>query len=209
MPLALLRSFTSSMRFIVALTTLLVISGCFVERDERRGRDTDVHSKSKAASLSQANARPKWRAHSSRPDPMDGSVFHYATSTSRPSTPPMTFIFEEVTATILVTCWAVEFRTSTANFRGNYSNGAFRYFTRWKFDENPPISVMMQKSDSYGEEIIYTHKTGSLLPGIRAGKSVLIEVPWYERGPVRFRFSLSGSSAAISDLKSRCRVWDH
>ena len=136
------------------------------------------------------NAFGNWYAHTNQN--ALGEKFHYATSgVSKTVDAHMDFPYRDSKVRILVTCTSVEFRANPGHLQTGWAD--------YVIDSKPMDNVKLTEHDS---DLSYT-TSKKFVKSLREGSSITVRLPWYQERPI-FRWSLSGSSAALDDLGQRC-----
>ncbi len=81
-------------------------------------------------------------------------------------------------------------------------DGYDSFDTRIKWDDEIKTAEFTQ---TWGEAFIHFRFGESAIRDMTAASNMLLELPWYGEGNVYFRFSLRGSSAAISRARESCK----
>lgn len=142
------------------------------------------------AMLFATSAWGSWYAHTNKN--ALGEKFHYATSASSGTVDAhMESPYRDSKVRILVTCKAVEFRARPGHLQTGWAD--------YKIDNRPMDSVKLTK---HNPDMSYTDSK-KFVKTLREGSSIVVRLPWFQERPI-FRWSLSGSSAALDDLGQRC-----
>lgn len=137
-------------------------------------------------------------------DEMTGDHSCYAMSAMVGPTEPMDFPYKDVKAWMGVGSdgeweWIFLGFSEAPNLTDDVTEDGFnRIDTRIKWDDTVETVTLTQQ---WGAKFLRFRNVKGLLPKIEASSSVLLELNWYGQGRVYFRFSLSGSTAAIDKMR--------
>lgn len=84
---------------------------------------------------------------------------------------------------------------------GTTMDGYNLFYTRIRWDDNVE-KVFLKKS--WGNKFLVFQYSQKNVKKIISANTVLLELDWYGAGTVYFKFSLKGSSAAISKIRADC-----
>ena len=149
----------------------------------------------------------KWTTSDSK-DEMTGKRSCYAHSASTTPNEQMGFPYHDVTAWLGFGCsgtseWAYIGFSTNPNLTGTtIGDGYNTLATRIKWDDHVETVHLTQ---TWGASFIHFQNDSSAIAKMRGASTVLLELPWYGEGKVYFRFSLDGSSSAISAARACCR----
>lgn len=148
----------------------------------------------------------KWRSFSSK-DEMTGEVSCYAVSPRVSATETMGFPYHDITAVLGVGVkdnseWAyVVFSNSPNLVDTEIEDGYNMIDTRIKWDDRLSKVTLTQ---DWGSDALHFLSDKYVIEDILKSNTVLLELNWFGEGRVYFRFSLEGSTAAISQARSEC-----
>jgi TonB family protein len=148
----------------------------------------------------------QWTTTTSK-DQMSGNVEAYAVSQSVNPTKTMRFPYSDVRAWLGVGCdgaheWAYVGFSSTPVVTDDVTRDGYNQVrTRIKWDDTIESVTFTQP---WGASALHFLDDGSVIVKLAASNTVLLELPWYGEGPVYFRFSLNGSTAALSEMRKIC-----
>ena len=150
----------------------------------------------------------EWQVSTSK-DEMTDEVSSHATSPRTRSTRRMAYPYSEVEAWLTYACkgdteWVYIGFTEAPNLVDtSIQQGFSRFTSRVRWDDEINREHFRQ---NWGERFLhFTWRVDDVINRIRTSNSSLVELNWYGSGQVHFRFSLSGSSAAIDQARSQCR----
>ena len=149
----------------------------------------------------------QWRITSST-DEMTGKKSVYALSPRVQSTRPMVSPYTGVTGQIGFGCsgqdeWVYVHFSEAPNLVGTETHDGYDIVrTRLRWDDSV---VRGQFRQDWGERFLHFRPYDTAIEKIMAAGVLLVELPWYGSGDVYFRFSLAGSSDAISRARGQCR----
>ncbi len=148
----------------------------------------------------------QWTTENST-DEMTGQKSCYAHSASTPPTKRMGFPYRDVRAWLGVACngeteWAyIGFSESPNLLNSEPEDGYSRILTRIKWDDKIESVALTQE---WGSKFLSFEYDADAIARIASASSVLVELDWYGSERVYFRFSLGGSTAAISKIRDAC-----
>lgn len=149
-----------------------------------------------------------WSTSFSR-DEMTGEGSAYALSSVVSSTAPMGFPHGDTRAWIGVGCdsddeWAFIGFNSSPNLTDTDTEDGYNLIdTRIKWDDQVEKVTLKHV---WGSKFLHFYGTDAeVVKKIEECGTVLLELKWYGQGSVYFKFSLSGSSAAISKVRNQCQ----
>lgn len=151
--------------------------------------------------------RPAWSTHVSV-DEMTGKKQAYATSVSVPPTRRMDFPYANVKAWMGVGCggtseWAYFGFSSTPNITNDETKSGYNVInTRIKWDNSIQNTRLVQE---WGAKSIHFSNDAAAIAKIAGSSIVMLELKWHGQGSVNFKFPLEGSSAAIQEMRAKCK----
>lgn len=140
-------------------------------------------------------------------DEMTGKSSCYASSPATGPTKPMGFPYHDVTAWLGIGAdgkreWVyVGFSESPTLTGTDIGDGYNTIRTRIKWDDKVENVTLVQE---WGSKFLHFENDSKIIAKIASSNSVLLELNWYSEGRSYFKFSLAGSSAAISKLRNSC-----
>lgn len=149
---------------------------------------------------------PEWQTFESS-DEMTGDKSAYAISPKAGPTKRMGFPYGDVQAQLAVGCdasseWTYISFTQAPNLNdGDIKDGYKLFDTRVRWDENVVTEVLSQ---DWGAKFMHFRNEGAVIQKIGGASSVMVELNWHSQGPVRFPFTLNGSSKALQDIRNKC-----
>jgi hypothetical protein len=161
----------------------------------------------KTKSSKSAKPQTSWSVGTIR-DEMTNKLSAYAMSDSVDPTKPMGFPYSDVSARLGVGCdgsskWAYIGFSSAPNLSNDETEDGYnRLKTRIKWNERVKDIYFTQK---WGAKSLHFEAGEAAINSISTSNTVMIEIPWHGEGLVRFNFPLNGSTAAITDMKSKCK----
>lgn len=157
--------------------------------------------------VARAAESPRWSTFSSE-DKMTEEVSHFATSPSVGPERPMDFPYHDVEAWLGVGCqgkdeWAYLGFTAGPNLTNDETEDGYDLIrTRARWDTKVETITLRQ---DWGSRFLHFYDdTGSVIAKIIRSRSLLVELYWYGQGRVYFHFPLSGSGAAIQEIRKAC-----
>jgi hypothetical protein len=153
-----------------------------------------------------SSAFAQWTTSISK-DEMTGEHTCYAHSRAVSPVEKMGFPYGDTTAWLGVGCdgkteWVyVGFNESPNLIDTTTEDGFERIQTRIKWDDTVETVTLTQE---WGGEFIHFTNDKAAIDRIAQSNTVLLELNWYGEGRTYFRIPLSGSSAAISKMRSTC-----
>jgi len=154
------------------------------------------------------DAEAQWRTSTSS-DEMTGKKSCFAISQSTGPKEKMGFPYGDVKAWIGVGSdgtreWAfVGFNNQPNLVDTDIGDGFEEIRTRIKWDDQVENVTLIQ---TFGAKFLHFENDKTVIEKIANSGTVLLELPWYDEGGTYFRFSLSGSSAAIEKARKACTV---
>ena len=73
--------------------------------------------------------------------------------------------------------------------------------TRIKWDDQVENVTLIQE---WGDRFLNFEESDTIVEKIASSGTVLLELPWFGEGRTYFKFSLSGSSTAIAQIRKGC-----
>jgi len=143
---------------------------------------------------------------------MTGATSYHAHSAQTPATEPMGFPYQNTRAWLGYGCsgfseWAYIGFSESPNLGGTtIADGHERIRTRIRWDEDAPETVDLRQD--WGASFIRFAYGVQTVERMTSAGSVLLELNWYGSGGTYFRFSLSGSSAAIARARAECGIME-
>ena len=140
-------------------------------------------------------------------DEMTGERSAYASSPITGPTKRMGFPYSDTKAWLGVGCdgtneWVyVGFNTAPNLNKADTEDGYNLIRTRIKWDDKVENITLTQP---WGAKYIHFRDDKSIISNIAKSNSVLLELNWHGEGKTYFKFSLSGSSAALKKIRSEC-----
>jgi len=148
----------------------------------------------------------EWRTSLSK-DEMTGKQFSYASSSITGPTKRMEFPYHNTKAWLGVGCdgtseWAYVGFNNSPNLSDTDTEDGYNLIrTRIKWDDKIENIALTQ---DWGAKFIHFSNDKSIISNIAKSNSVLLELNWHGQGKTYFKFSLSGSSAALEKIRSEC-----
>lgn len=168
---------------------------------------TPSSSSSSKPNSAPAKPRPVWSTQVSV-DEMTGKREAYATSVRVPPTKRMDFPYADVKAWMGVGCdgsseWAYFGFSSSPNITNDKTESGYNVInTRVKWDDSIQNTRLIQE---WGAKSIHFSNKAAAIAKIAGSSSVMLELSWHGQGSVNFLFPLEGSSAAIQEMREKCK----
>jgi hypothetical protein len=140
-------------------------------------------------------------------DEMTGKKSAYASSPITAPSKRMEFPYGDTKAWVGVGCdgtteWAyVGFNTPPNLSNTDTKDGYNLISTRIKWGEKVENITLTQE---WSAKFIHFRDDKSIISNIAKSNSVLLELNWHGHGNIYFKFSLSGSSAALKKIRNEC-----
>lgn len=151
---------------------------------------------------------PSWR-HSTSSDEMTGEVQAFAFSPRTGATDPMNFPYRDVEAQLSVGCnakseWAYFWFSTAPNLNNTDTQDGWNLIkTRTKWDDE---IVTTELTQDWGSQFLQFRGSDSAeISSIEANSTVLLELDWHGNDETFFEFTLRGSSAALTEIRTVCR----
>jgi len=151
-------------------------------------------------------AYSQWTTSVSK-DEMTGERSCYAHSQAVGATEKMSFPYGDTKAWLGIGCdgeseWVYIGFSESPNLTGTSTEDGYdRIRTRIKWDDQIENVTLTQ---TWGAKFIHFTDDKTAILKIAQSNTVLLELDWYGEGKTYFRFSLKGSSAAVSKMRSAC-----
>lgn len=149
-----------------------------------------------------------WDVSVSKPDEMTGKQSVFAMSPDTLPTKKMGFPCSDTEANLVVGCdktseWVYVYFTESPNLINVDIKDSYNLIrTRIKWDDKVEYVTLTQ---SWGAKFLSFRDDKSIITKIAKSDSVLLELNWFGEGKTYFKFSLSGSSAALKEMRDKCR----
>lgn len=172
-----------------------------------RSSGTSSSSSSIKSNSAPAKPRPAWSTQVSV-DEMTGKKQAYATSVRVAPTKRMEFPYADVEAWMGVGCdgsseWAYFGFSSAPNLIKDKTEDGYNVInTRVKWGNTIQKTRLIQE---WGAKSIHFSNKAAAIAKIAGSSSVMLELNWHGQGSVNFQFPLEGSSAAIQDMRAKCK----
>lgn len=159
-----------------------------------------------ASFLISITARAQWDVSMSK-DEMTGEVSSYCSSQTTPPTKTMSFPYSDVRGWLGVGCngeseWAYAGFSMAPNLQGTDIGDGYNIITtRIKFDDQVETVRLTQEWNS---KFIHFSNDNEVIKKLMNASTVLLELDWYGSGKTYFRFSGSGSTTAINEIRTSC-----
>ena len=140
-------------------------------------------------------------------DPMSGTIQAFAISKLAKPEKSMGFPYQDIEAHFVVACspkreWTyIAFNKQPVLSNNQTRDGYSVSENRLKWDDDVTTVAMRQGN---GEKVLGFLEDEKIINRVIASNSGLLELDWYQNGKTHFRFSMAGSSAAISKIRSIC-----
>jgi len=186
----------------------LIILLAFGSTDSGGGGSSSKSPSSSRKSISApAKLRPAWSTQVSV-DEMTGKKRAYATSVRVPPTKRMDFPYADVEAWMGIGCdgsseWAYFGFSTSPNITNDETEDGYNVISaRVKWDNSIQNMRLIQE---WGAKSIHFNDDASAIAKIAGSSSVMLELNWHGEGRVNFKFPLNGSSAAIQEMRAKCK----
>lgn len=150
---------------------------------------------------------PVWTSRSQK-DQMTGDIRGVALSPNAGPTQKQDFPLHNLLAWLNVNCsgsreWAAIGFTSPPNLIDDETRDGYNLIqTRLRWDSTIHETTLLQE---WGSDFLQFDEDAVAIQRIQAGETVLLELNWYSHGRIYFEFDLTGSSAAIAEMRRICR----
>lgn len=149
----------------------------------------------------------QWDVSSSK-DEMTGEISAYCSSKLTAATERMDFPYGDVKGWLGVGCdgnseWAYVGFTTAPNLQNTTTKDGYNLVsTRIKFDDEVEQITMTQ---DWNSKFIHFRNDDDMIEKFMAANTILLELNWYGEGKTYFRFSGSGSTRAITQIRQSCK----
>ncbi|MDN7129840.1 zinc-ribbon domain-containing protein [Pseudidiomarina sp. 1APR75-15] len=149
---------------------------------------------------------PTWSTFSST-DEMTGESMHFAHSPRVSPTRAMSFPYSDVRAWFGVGCdseseWAYIGFNSSPNLSDDETKDGYSVVrTRIKWDD---ALEQIELTQDWGDKFLRFRKDDYVIQQVMKSEEALFELQWHGEQSVYFKFSLNGSSEAISKIRGMC-----
>jgi len=143
-------------------------------------------------------------------DEMSGEKRSFAFSPSVESTTRMRMPYTGTTGRLAVGCndnseWAYIVFSETPNLLNvTLEDGRNRIRTRMRWDDEVENVILIQ---TWGANTLHFTNASSAVQKMINSNEVLLELDWYGENKTYFRFSLEGSSNAVSQIRNECTTY--
>jgi len=150
--------------------------------------------------------RPSWSTSISK-DEMTGKLAAFAHSPISVPSKRMSFPYNDVNAWLGVGCdgdneWAYIGFNSAPNLANDETEDGYNVInTRIRWNSKIENVVLTQ---DWGAKFLHFRNDSSAISKIVASSSALLELQWHGEQPTYFKFSLNGSSKALSEIRAKC-----
>ena len=140
-------------------------------------------------------------------DEMTGEVSAYCSSKFASPTERMDFPYGDVKGWLGVGCdgnseWAYVGFTTAPNLANTTTKDGYDLIsTRIKFDDEVEQVTMTQ---DWSSKFIHFRNDSDIIEKFLTANTILLEMNWYGEGKTYFRFSGSGSTSAINQIRQSC-----
>lgn len=147
-----------------------------------------------------------WRSFTSS-DELTGDQSAYAASPRVGATRRMNFPYGDVRGWVGVGCdasseWAYVGFTDSPNLTNTDTQSGFDLIrTRARFNDTVENVTLTQQ---WGASALHFRNDSEIITKLTEANSLMLELSWYGEQQSLFEFSLNGSAAAISDMRSFC-----
>jgi hypothetical protein len=141
-------------------------------------------------------------------DEMTGKRSAYAASQETQATSIMSFPYADTRTWMGVGCdskseWVYLGFTAAPNLSDTIiEDGNNRIHTRVRWDDSLEPLQLMQK---WGAKFLHFSKDKEAIDKIIKSKAALVELNWHSNGLTRFKYSMRGSSKALSEIRAACK----
>jgi RNA polymerase subunit RPABC4/transcription elongation factor Spt4 len=155
-----------------------------------------------------APPKPSWVTSTSK-DEMTGEFSAYAYSPSVYPSKKMEFPYSDVKSWMGIGCnakneWVYFGFSSTPNLTKDKTKDGYNLIrTRIRWNDNVEDIYLTQ---DWGAKSIHFRNDSDAIEKIAISSSSLLELQWHGQRPAYFKYSLNGSSKAISEIRSKCAV---
>jgi hypothetical protein len=152
--------------------------------------------------------KPAWNTSNSK-DEMTGKLSAYASSPISEPNKAMSFPYSDVNAWIAVGCdgeskWSYIGFNGAPNLADTQTEDGYNLIkTRMKWDENIEDITLTQK---WGAKYLHFQNDSSVITKLTSAGEALLELQWHGQQSVYFKFTLNGSSKALSKINKKCSV---
>lgn len=151
---------------------------------------------------------PTWSTSSST-DEMTGETMHFAHSPTISPTRKMSFPYSDVRAWFGVGCdseneWVYVGFNSSPNLANDETKDGYNLIrTRIKWDDT---LEKVELTQDWGAKFLSFRNDQYIIQQVMKSGEALFELQWHGEQAVYFKFSLDGSSSAISEIRSKCNL---
>ena len=144
----------------------------------------------------------------SEKDEMTGDVSAYCTSQLTPPTERMDFPYSDVKGWLGVGCdgnseWVYAGFSTAPNLSNTTTKDGYNLIeTRIKFDDDVEYITMTQ---DWGSKFLHFQKDSDIIEKFMKANTILLELNWHGEGKKYFRFSGSGSTKGITQIRQSCK----
>lgn len=191
---------------VVGLLILLAV-GSTDSGGSGGGTSSKPPSTSRKSTSVPAKPRPSWSTQVSI-DEMTGKKQAYATSVRVPPTKRMDFPYADVEAWMGIGCdgsseWVYFGFSTSPNLTNTETEDGYSVIkARVRWDDTIQETRLIQE---WGAKSIHFSDHASVISKIASSSSVMLELSWHGEGRVNFLFPLNGSSAAIQEMRAKCK----
>jgi len=156
--------------------------------------------------LSSLQLSAQWNVSTDK-DEMTGEVSAYCSSERTSPTERMDFPYSDVNAWLGVGCngrseWAYVGFNKAPNLQNTSTQDGYNLFTtRIKFDDEVEETLMRQ---DWNSKFIHFNYDSDMIEKFMTANTILFELDWYGEGKTYFRFSGSGSTRAMTQIRQFC-----
>jgi len=151
--------------------------------------------------------KPSWGSATAN-DEMTGKFSAYASSPTVQPTKRMSFPYGAVNAWLGVGCdseneWVYIGFNSAPNLTNDETEDGYNLIrTRMKWNNEIGNVVLTQK---WGAKFLHFRNASLAITNIAASSTALLELQWHGEQPAHFKFTLNGSSKALSEIRAQCK----
>lgn len=197
------------------LVLILIILGVYVSgqsTDKTTKPSAKVNSSEKSGTIKYEKVKkvtppkPVWVTSVSK-DEMTGKFTAFAHSPISYPSKKMGFPYHDVNSWMGVGCdadneWVYLGFNDSPNLSKDTTESGYNLLkTRIKWDDNVEDVSLTQ---DWGAKFLHFKDDSVVTSKIAASSSALVELQWHGEQPTYFKYSLSGSSKAISEIRGKC-----
>lgn len=191
---------------VLVLFGYAAMQGTLNRSSSSKRASTLTESNQEESETSIVQSAPRWHSFDTK-DQMTGAINVYATSPRVSSKTAMEFPYSRTQAWLGVGCdgfkeWAYVGFTVAPNLNNTETKSGYSTFqTRIRWNDDVDI---MRFDQEWGAKFLSFEADAIAIEKIARNRTVLLELNWHGQRTVYFEFPLTGSSAAIEEMRQSC-----